>query len=513
LEYGGRLDTIHDTETIKWELWKVVYGVWDYIKNSGKFPEAENLTLEWVGSIPGKRESRRFEGDYMITQMDLVEQRTHDDAVSFGGWAMDLHPADGVYSDKPGCTQWHSKGVYQIPYRCLYSRNIKNLFLAGRVISASHVAFGSTRVMATCGHTAQAVGTAAALCLRDGLMPRDLTAPERMRALQTRLIGQGQYIPGLALPDPLDLARAATPSATSSYALAALPSDGTRVALDAARAMLVPALPGAMPKATFRLDAAHAAEVRFELRTSRRDGNFTPDVTLAAKTVSIPAGDDQAVTVDFAFEIDKPRYVFVCLMPCDGVSARLSAQRVTGVLSLVHGANKKVAKSAVQTPPADIGVDTFEFWIPERRPNGKNMAVTFDPPIRAFEPASVLNGIQRPVMQPNAWVAGADDPAPALTLSWTAPRTIGRVELAFDTDYDHAMEGVQWGHYDRAMPFCVDRYRLRDAAGNILASCEANHQTRNTIVLDKPVTTDKLVLECLATHGCPAAVLEIRCYA
>ena len=60
IEYGGRLDTVHDTEKIKWELWRVVYGVWNYFKNSGKFPEAENLTLEWVGTIPGKRESRRF---------------------------------------------------------------------------------------------------------------------------------------------------------------------------------------------------------------------------------------------------------------------------------------------------------------------------------------------------------------------------------------------------------------------------------------------------------------------
>ncbi len=97
LEYGGRLDTVHDTETIKWELWKVIYGVWDYIKNSGKFPEAETLTLEWVGTIPGKRESRRFEGDYMLTQQDIVEQRPHFDDVAFGGWSIDLHPADGVF--------------------------------------------------------------------------------------------------------------------------------------------------------------------------------------------------------------------------------------------------------------------------------------------------------------------------------------------------------------------------------------------------------------------------------
>jgi hypothetical protein len=84
LEYGGRLDTVHDTEKIKWELWKVAYGVWNYIKNSGNFPEAENLTLDWVGAIPGKRESRRFEGDYMLNQQDVVEQHQQEDAVAYG---------------------------------------------------------------------------------------------------------------------------------------------------------------------------------------------------------------------------------------------------------------------------------------------------------------------------------------------------------------------------------------------------------------------------------------------
>ena len=73
------------------------------------------MTLEWMGTIPGKRESRRFEGDYILTQRDLVEQRQHPDAVSFGGWAMDLHPADAVYSPLSPCTQWHSKGVLPDP--------------------------------------------------------------------------------------------------------------------------------------------------------------------------------------------------------------------------------------------------------------------------------------------------------------------------------------------------------------------------------------------------------------
>lgn len=92
LEYGGRLDTIRDTEKIKFELWKIVYGVWNHIKNSGKYPETENYTLEWVGLFPGKRESRRFKGYYMLTQQDIIEQHEHYDAVSFGGWSIDLHP-------------------------------------------------------------------------------------------------------------------------------------------------------------------------------------------------------------------------------------------------------------------------------------------------------------------------------------------------------------------------------------------------------------------------------------
>ena len=111
----------------------------------------------------------------MLKQQDIVEQTHFYDAVSFGGWAIDLHPADGVFSELPGCNQYHSKGIYEIPYRCFISKDIKNLFIAGRLISASHVAFGSTRVMATAGHGGQAVGMAAALCQQLGLEPADFT--------------------------------------------------------------------------------------------------------------------------------------------------------------------------------------------------------------------------------------------------------------------------------------------------------------------------------------------------
>ena len=223
LEYGGRLDTIHDTENIKWELWSIVYGVWDYIKNSGKFPEADNLTLEWVGTIPGKRESRRFVGLYTLVQQDIIEQRHHDDAVLFGGWAIDLHPADGVYSEKAGCTQYHSKGVYEIPYRCFVSKDIENLFFAGRNISASHVAHGSSRVMATSAFGGQAVGIAAAQCIRKGLKPKDLIETKEIKELQQQLNIMGQSIPNTRIENQSNLLASATISTSSELVLALIP--------------------------------------------------------------------------------------------------------------------------------------------------------------------------------------------------------------------------------------------------------------------------------------------------
>lgn len=508
-EYGGRLDTVHQTEAIKWELWRVIYGAWDYIKNSGRFPEAETMTLEWVGAIPGKRESRRFEGGYMLTQQDLVEQRTHDDAVAAGGWAMDLHPADGVYSPLSPCTQWHAKGVYQIPYRCLYSRNITNLFLAGRIISVSHVAFGSTRVMATCGHTAQAVGVAAALCHRDGVRPARAPIAELQRALRR----VGQYIPGYVLHDDADLARQATVTASSALVLDELPSNGQLAKLDVARAMLLPVAAGTVPAVTFLADIGEDTTLDVEIRTAARAGNFTPEVTLQRASFALKPGTAQPVTLPGGFVLDAPAYLFYTLLPNPAVSVHLSDARLTGVLSLTQSMNAAVAKGARQQPPPDSGIDSFEFWLPTRRPGGQNLALRSQPPLAAFAPAHVTNGVERPTTAANAWVAALTDSQPRLTLQWSQPVTIARIELGFDTDWDHPLESVLWGHPERDIPFCIRHYRLLDETGTVLYESLDNHQTRNSVRLQPPAQTSVLHLEVVATHGAPAALFELRCYA
>lgn len=555
IEYGGRLDTVHDTEKIKLELWKIVYGVWNHIKNSGNFPGSETMTLEWVGLIPGKRESRRFEGDYMLVQQDVVQQKTHHDAVSYGGWAIDLHPADGVYSNKPGCDQWHSKGVYQIPYRCMYSRNIPNLFLAGRIISASHVACGSTRVMMTCANNAQAVAVAAAICSKQRLMPRDLIDDKKIGQLQQELLKAGQFIPGYHLEDKQDVVQQAEITASSSFELSNLPADGPMVALSESKAMLVPVRTGAVSKISFEVYTETSTELTCELRLAGKKGNFSPDVVIKSKTIKIQpaissqkksgaaqqsvsakydiltgangrmefkkdkigtAGKafySQTVEVDFETSVENDQYAFVCLKKNPDISVCCTKTRITGLMPVALKGNPRVNSGHLQQPDRDIGVDTMEFWTPGRWPEGHNLAIQVDPPIKEFGTNNLTNGLCRPYNGPNAWVADLNDSNPTLTLKWDSPKTIQRIELSFDTDFDHAMESVLMGHPYNVVPYCVREYRLIDALDRVVYECTDNHQTRNTILLNTAVTTDELHLELSAPDShIPASLFEIRCY-
>ncbi|MCZ2074321.1 MAG: FAD-dependent oxidoreductase [Bryobacteraceae bacterium] len=229
IEWGGDKDTIRDNERIRFELLSIVTGVWDYIKNSGDYPDSSHWALEWVGMMPGKRGSRRLVGDVILTQGDLM-RGTWPDAVAMGGWPMDDHPPGGFdRSDLPPNTVIRTDEVFDIPLRALYSRNVTNLMMAGRNISASHAAFTSTRVMATCASIGQAVGTAAALCRERGVTPRQLARDRQLvSGLQQLLLRQDQSIRTVSNHDTRDLARTAAIKSSGEVgeAKAALVTDG-----------------------------------------------------------------------------------------------------------------------------------------------------------------------------------------------------------------------------------------------------------------------------------------------
>lgn len=513
VEYGGNLDTVHDTEQIKWELWKVIYGAWDYIKNSGKHPEAENLTLEWVGCIPGKRESRRFEGDYMLIQQDIIEQRFHEDAVSYGGWSIDLHPAAGVFGEESACNQWHSKGVYQIPYRCLYSKGIDNLFLAGRIISVSHVAFGSTRVMTTSAHSAQAVGVAAAICRNENLSPREIYSKGRIVELQRNLSQMGQYIPQIVLNDAENLVTKATLSASSEYHFKGFPADGEMQVLDESVAQMIPLKAGDGLKGIgVQLSASEETSLEVELRISSKPFNHTPDIILESKSFPLCSGNQQ-LELNFDTVIPNEQYAFLTFKKNPLVQLQYTKERLTGVLSVFNTINEAVSNWGKQTPGSDIGIDEFEFWCPKRRPAGHNIAIQSQTPFHIFTAENIINGIDRPVQSPNAWVADLDDATPTLTIRWDTKVSIGKLSLFFDTDYDHPMETVQMTHPENRMPFCVEKYKVYDGQNRLVYAQTDNHQSINELLYPEKLNTDELriVLEHPSAF-IPASLFAVKCY-
>lgn len=223
-EWGGEMDTIKDNEKIRDELLAIVLGIWNHIKNGppgtplGEDPfQAANWALDWFGFLPGKRESRRFIGQHILTQQDLMESRAFEDAIAYGGWSLDLHPPEGI--DAPGlqpCEQHPLPNLYDIPLCSCISRDITNLMFAGRNHSATHVAFSSTRVMATCAVMGQGVGTAAALAVESNTSPSEIKAhPELVKKIQQQLSRDDAFLIDGAGFDPADLIHEATISSFS----------------------------------------------------------------------------------------------------------------------------------------------------------------------------------------------------------------------------------------------------------------------------------------------------------
>ena len=195
LELGGEFDSIADTEWLRDELLRVAYGIWDFVKNDPEQKEKNKYwKLDWMGILPGKRESRRYIGDYVMTQNDVRAEGRFEDLVAYGGWSMDDHHPGGFRApDRP--TIFHpAPSPYGIPYRSMYSADVENLMFAGRNISVTHTAMSSTRVMATCATIGQAVGTAAAIAVREDATPRGVYE-RHLHELKQTLMEDDSYLP------------------------------------------------------------------------------------------------------------------------------------------------------------------------------------------------------------------------------------------------------------------------------------------------------------------------------
>jgi len=335
-EYGHYLDTVEDAEEIRDYLLRAIYGAWSNAKNGSDQAKYANLELSHVPFVAGKRESRRLIGDYILTQGDIQACRQFPDGVAEGSWSIDLHyPKD--YEKYPFRTyaEFNKVKPYPIPYRCLYSKNIDNLLMAGRCVSLTHVALGSVRVMNTGGQLGVAAGVAAYLCNKHKTTPRGVYK-EHLDELLDILAGRGEYEGALA------------PSA------------------EAARAAAMP-VPEAGDVAAGVLTAS----------STRCTGGYpltdVPDDLLGAACVTAARGDYHAPGAAYAFTVDRPATVFLAVHDRGSAGLPEGWTRTDRRIRWKTGSGKKVytdtlwrmdvEKGRVEVPP-HLGREGRTYGLP-----------------------------------------------------------------------------------------------------------------------------------------------------
>lgn len=476
LETGGSSDTIKDGESIRFELQKLVYGIWNYIKNSGRFA-ADNLDLEWVGSLPAKRESRRLEGAYVLTQNDILEHRDFPDAVCSGGWPIDTHPPGGIYSKKEACEQ-RDAGVYQIPLRCLYAKHVDNLFFAGRNISASHLAFASTRVMKTCAVMGQAAGTAAALCKRWNKVPGALSATE-VSGIQRTLLWDDQWIPNEKVVSenqwlPLTKVKASGCSTFENTAIQKLHR------LDEELWIMLPNLPG-NNVLRFWMCADKPCDYQVEYLCGTQHHACDDMSSLGIETVSL---EEAPRWVDFKFDFE--------ILQSQDLFLRMRA--VAGAIG--------VSDTPVCGCVGSVGKRTGLRLV--------NPCFQIRNAPELFAPSQVQTAFTRPTNTPNLWVSAPLSEGPAW-LECTLPDTGAekQMQILFDTDLNRDYNQLKPDYYRNgwdAMPAGLAKdFRILTDCGTGVWECLEEYRGYHQRCCRFPVGADvrRIRVEFRSTWGAP----------
>ncbi|WP_051426304.1 FAD-dependent oxidoreductase [Jiangella gansuensis] len=498
IEWGGEKDVVHDNEEIRDELQAAIYGIWDYIKNSGTF-DADNLTLEWVGSVPGKREYRRFIGDYTMTQHDILEQPSQPDNVGFGGWPIDLHPPGGMYATEKGSRHWHPDGCYEIPLRSLYSQNVRNMWMAGRNMSCSHVAFGSTRVMLTCGVAGEAAGTGAALALQTRTTPRELVA-SHLTTVRNTMVRADASILGVANTDPDDLARTATVTGSSTLRALAVEDSMGAMPLEADLGMVFPVNPS-VDYVELLVDATAETELTVELYNTGKPQCYLPrDLEISARA-PVAAGQKQWVRFDLPWAPEIPRNAFLMIRKNPRVALHQASYAEPGTIFFLH-----------RDPPADE--EYLEQWREWKYAlHRQGICYRVGPRTNAYAAELIVGGYARPFGGPQMWVSEwlAWDENPWVELTWPEPVTFAEIALVLD---DEVHEDLINLHAFRTpfevLPGLIRDYRVEatvDGTWTEIVSVMGNRRRHRVHGLDRPVTTDRLRITMTATNGAPRAHL------
>ncbi len=507
LETPNTYDDLWDGEITRDELLLIILGYYNHIKNNWcKKERAANYRLRFVSVFNGRRESRRFVGDYIMTQDDATSGRRFEDAVGYSGWPIDLHHTEGIFSGSKGPLHAAARvPMPTIPYRSFYSANIENLFCAGRNISVTHVTLGTVRVQNTIAALAQAVGTAAAMCIRLNETPRGIYQ-RHMKELQQQLIKDDLFIPGIVNEDEGDPCRNATATASSV--------SETEVFVDKHGTI----------SDTIPLDVARIGNVDINTRAGDIDDLW----------LWLQSDNPQPVTVRIGVQVHGD---------IDTIAQEVQDVFGTAVVPAMHRGWVKADIHIPVTPNPHVSHGRMRVWIEPaegiswrqlinlsfydrcgfREENGEwktrnnqNFSISVKEPqeiLANCAPENVINGISR-IRNPEIyeWVSDPGQSLPQwIQLDFEKATDINRISLAFDTDLTNP--GTCWSCKIPNVPLCVKSYtvevftdgkweKIADVTDNFMRKRNHGFECKNV---------EKLRVTVRETWGDPSArIMEIR---
>lgn len=528
LEIGVPYHTIYDNETIRYELTRHALGVWNWMKNKDPMMKERcaNYALDWIGQVPGKRESRRIMGEYFITEHDILDKTVFDDEIAFGGWFVDLHTPGGLLAGSSEPTNHHNYdtfndyavksycGPYGIPLRACIAKDVDNLMMAGRNISTTHAALGTLRVMGTTALMGQACGVAAAFALDKNLEIRQVPK-EAITEVKQQLLRDGCFLPNNKNEDLADLALTATVTGSSEAVVygAGPESKGFHQGMKSwkdqpqykAESMTVRkgqliAVGDKVDSISVCLTNKSGKEQQIEVFICNAehiwDYRREPSVPLASTILTVPEGEN--VWVKWA----------VNLTAANGLNCG-------GYIRLDLNANPDLDwKIAGYVIPGHLSVYQIGTEIMRRFSDGVTLSYQISPAQPAFSARNVLTGVTRPHQCTNLWKS---DPNLALEqwlqLSWEKEQTISQVELT--------LAGNLLREYHAYGPFYRDAQCAKDLrieafiSGKWEPVCTVkdNYQRLLKLTLKNPVKTFQMRVVVEKTNGDPSAIIyEVRCY-
>lgn len=495
-EYGGQVDILEENDNVELELRKLVFGIWDYVKNSGKFPEAKNRKLKRVFSKAGSRESRRFIGDYILTENDIENKVEFEDAVAMGGWPMDIHAPFGIYDKLPASNFVPVTGTYSIPFRCLYSKNVDNLMMAGRNISVTHIALGSTRVMGTCGAIGQAVGTAACLLKKYNLFPRELYH-SHISELRALLVEDDQSV----LHYREEQLKAKVSASEEMIYENVVQDDYLYLERDYALALMLDSKE--LRSLQIKVKCSRETVLRYKLFTGIHPETFLPEVYIKTGEVAIPSAYEGWITLPIDVPVGEDGKIYLVFEKNAVIAVAVGKKRIMGAITYrmhTKASHDRMNHDSVPLNEEKTGYIAYDHNYEEE----KNILFRrIEPEQSIFSPKNVLNGFTRPYRIPNLWLASLKHPQ-TLTVEPIEPCDISVLEIILDDCLD--IDNV-----DEMPPNLAKKLeiRIRHEGKEIKIQEEDNYRRllRYRVDLKK---VDKIEIRIIETYGNQVGIYAVR---